>query len=402
MSMIMNMTKSEGAPFKGIVSPDDHVVEPAHLWTSRLPARYRDVGPRVVRERGRMALVDGSYEYTPDPEGKEVDVWVYEDVKVATTMTAAAAGYDLDDISVEVMTFDEMRPGCYDPEARIEDMDVAGIEASVCFPNMFVRFCGQRFLHGEDKDLALLCVQAYNDFQVEEWCAGSNGRLIPLGILPLWDIDLVVAEVQRMAAKGMRAMCFSEIPPFLGLPSIHSGGWDPLFAACEDTGTVLLMHIGSSSKMPLTSVDAPAGAYSTLPAINSAMSLVDWIWSGVPARFPKLRIGMSETQAGWAPYFLQRADEVWERHRGWTGVDLPEPPSAYFPGRIYLSIFGDHVALDHLDVLGDNLMYETDYPHNDTRWPDCLEVARKELDGVDDVAAEKILRGNARTLFGLD
>jgi hypothetical protein len=250
---------------KGIVSPDDHVVEPPDLWTNRLPAKYLDVGPRVRRERGRMELIDGTYEYLPDPEGKPVDVWQYEDVTVATSMTAAAVGYSLDDIDVEVMTFEQMRPGCYQQKPRLEDMEIAGIEASVCFPNLFVRFCGQRFLHGKDKDLSLLCVQAYNDFQVDEWCAGSDGRLIPLGILPLWDIDLVVAEVERMAAKGMHAMCFSEIPPFLGLPSIHGNYWDPLFAACQATRTVLLMHIGSSSKMPLTSLDAPPAVYSTLP-----------------------------------------------------------------------------------------------------------------------------------------
>jgi predicted TIM-barrel fold metal-dependent hydrolase len=389
---------------KGIVSPDDHVVEPPDVWTNRLPAKYLDVGPRVRRERGRMELIDGTYEYLPDPEGKPVDVWQYEDVTVATSMTAAAVGYSLDDVDVEVMTFEQMRPGCYQQKPRLEDMDIAGIEASVCFPNLFVRFCGQRFLHGKDKDLSLLCVQAYNDFMVDEWCAGSDGRLIPLGILPLWDIDLVVAEVERMAAKGMHAMCFSEIPPFLGLPSIHGNYWDPLFAACQATRTVLLMHIGSSSKMPLTSLDAPPAVYSTLPAINSAMSTVDWIFSGVLCRFPELKIGMSETQAGWAPYFLQRADEVWERHRGWSGVEdkILEPPSTYFPGRIFLSIFGDAVSLRHLDLLGDNLMYETDYPHNDSRWPDCLKVAQKELEHLDDVAAEKILRGNAMHLLGLD
>jgi len=112
-------------------------------------------------------------------------------------------------------------------------MDVAGIEASACFPNMFVRFCGQRFLFAHDKELALLCVRAYNDFQLDEWCAGSNGRLIPLGILPLWDVDLCVAEIERVARLGMRAICFSELPANLDLPSIHSGHWDRLFAACQ-------------------------------------------------------------------------------------------------------------------------------------------------------------------------
>lgn len=393
------------ADVQGIVSPDDHVVEPADLWTSRLPARYRDTGPRVVRERGRTELIDGNFEYIQDDDGKPVDVWHYEDARVATTLPAASVGYDVDDISVEVMTFDQMRPGCFDQAARLDDMDVAGVEASLCFPNLFVRFCGQRFLFGQDKDLALLCVQAYNDFMVEQWCAGSGGRLIPLGIVPLWDVELATAEVERMAARGMHAMCFSEIPPFLGLPSIHSGYWDPFFAACQATETVIMMHIGSSSKMPLTSIDAPPAVYSTLPAVNSAMSMVDWLFSGVLVRFPEIKVGMAECQAGWVPYFLQRADEVWETHRGWSGVEdtLPEPPSTYFPGRIYCSIFGDEVALANLDRIGeDNLMFETDYPHNDSSWPHCLEVGRKATSSLAPAAAEKILRGNARRLFGLD
>lgn len=391
--------------FEGIVSPDDHVVEPADLWVSRLPARYREVGPRVERQTGLMEMIDGTFTYREDAAGDPADVWRYEDVTVATPVTAASAGFRLDDVShEEVMTFEKMRPAFYNPDARLKDMDIAGIEASLCFPNMFVRFCGQRFLHGRDKDLSLLCVQAYNDFIADEWCAGSGGRLIPLGILPLWDIDLAVREVERVTAKGTHAVSFSEIPPFLGLPSIHSNYWDPLFATCQATCTTLMMHIGSSSKMPLTSIDAPAAVYSTLPAINSAMSMVDWIFSGALVRFPELKIGMSETQAGWAPYFLQRADEVWERHRGWSGVTdkIPEPPSTYFPGRIYLSIFGDYTALRHLDLLGDNLMYETDYPHNDTRWPDCLDVANKELGSLETAERQKILRGNARTLLGID
>ena len=118
-------------------------------------------------------------------------------------------------------------------------MDTNWTQASLCFPN-FPRFCGQTFLEASDRELALLCVRAYNDWMVEEWCGASDGRLVPLCLVPLWDPQLAAAEVERNAARGVRAVCFSEIPAYLGLPSIHSGEWDPFFAACEATGTVLV------------------------------------------------------------------------------------------------------------------------------------------------------------------
>ena len=138
-----------------------------------------------------------------------------------------------------------------------------------------------------DRELALLCVRAYNDWMVEEWCGGSDGRLVPLCIVPLWDPQLAAAEVERNAARGVRAVCFSEIPAYLGLPSIHSGEWDPFFAACEATGTVLGLHIGSGSKMPSTSADAPLGVPVTIGFGNCMNSLADWLFSGKLTQFPR-------------------------------------------------------------------------------------------------------------------
>src|SRR4029077_11390787 len=118
-----------------------------------------------------------------------------------------------------------------------------------------VKFCGQGFLVAHDRELAALCVSAYNDFMLDEWCGVSDGRLIPLGIVPIWDAEAAADEVRRTAARGMRAVCFSEAPAHLGLPSIHGGYWDPLFAACVETQTVLAIHIGSSSRVPRASED---------------------------------------------------------------------------------------------------------------------------------------------------
>ena len=122
-------------------------------------------------------------------------------------------------MTMSPITYDEMRPGCYEPKARLEDMDINWVEASLSFPT-FPRFCGQTFLEAKDRELAEACVYAYNDWMVEEWCGDSGGRLIPLTLIPLWDADLAAAEVRRNAARGVRAVCFSEIPPHLG-PAEH-------------------------------------------------------------------------------------------------------------------------------------------------------------------------------------
>jgi predicted TIM-barrel fold metal-dependent hydrolase len=285
-------------------------------------------------------------------------------------------------------------------------MDANWIDASLCFPT-FPRFCGQTFTEAKDRELGLLCVKAYNDWMLEEWCGPSGGRLIPLTLIPLWDADLAAAEVRRNADRGVRAVCFSEIPPFLGLPSIHDrdGFWDPLFRACEETGTVICMHIGSSSKMPSTSADAPPAVGSTLTFANACYSLVDWLMSGVFTRFPRLVIAYSEGQIGWIPYVLERADVVWEENRAWGGVadKVLEPPSELFRRHVYGCFFNDPHGLRSLEDIGvERVTYESDYPHSDSTWPNTRQIAEEQMKGLDDHSVELIVRGNAIRMLGLD
>ena len=389
-----------------IVSVDDHVIEPANVWQDRLPEKYKNVGPRVIQERGNMSFVGGNFSYEPDPDGQLGDWWVYEDTRVPQTRLSAAAGFDRDDVKVVGITYDEMRDGCYDPVARLEDMDVNHVEASLCFPS-FPRFCGQTFMEAEDKELALLCVKAYNDWMVDEWCGDSGGRLIPLIIIPLWDAHLAADEVRRNAARGVHAVCFSEIPPYLGLPSVHDadGYWEPFVQACEETDTVINMHIGSSSKMPSTSDDAPAAVGSTLTFNNAMASMSDWLFSGLLVKFPRLKIAYSEGQIGWIPYILERADKVWEDNRGWGGVadKVPEPPSTYYYRQMYGCFFDDEVGLEMLDRVGvSNITFETDYPHSDSTWPHTKEVAEKLMGHLPDDVIRKLVRGNAIEMLDLD
>jgi predicted TIM-barrel fold metal-dependent hydrolase len=389
-----------------IISVDDHVVEPAHVWERWLPAKFRERGPHVERRGiGSMKHVGGgTYEQRFDPDGPAADCWIFEDLVYIHKRHVAAVGFDRDDMSMSPITYDEMRPGCYEPKARVEDMEMNWVDRSLCFPT-FPRFCGQTFTEAKDRELGLACVEAYNDWMVEEWCGDSDGALIPLIIVPLWDAELAAAEVRRNAARGVHAVCFSEIPAHLGLPSIHSGAWDPFLAACEETSTSINMHIGSSSRMPATSSDAPAAVAATLSFNNAMASMSDWLFSGKLVQFPNLKLAYSEGQIGWIPYVLERADTVWREHRAWVGVKdiVPEAPSTYYYRNIFGCFFRDHHGVDSLDKVGvDNVTFETDYPHTDSTWPDTKAVATELMKGVDDAAVYKIMRGNAIRLLSLD
>ena len=388
-----------------IVDMDSHVVEPPGVWSDRLPARLREAGPRIeYAPAGEVALVDGKYVETPGTGGPDAAWWVFEGNRTQIKRYIASAGVPPDEVTNEGITYDDMRAGCWIPAQRLADMDVNGVQAQLCFPN-YIRFCGQVFLWAKDKELGRLCVEAYNDWMVDEWAGTSGRRLIPLCIVPLWDVNLAVAEVRRNAARGVRAVAFSELPAYLDLPSLHSRYWDPFFAACQETGTVLAMHIGSGTRTPQTSADAPGAVGGTIIFGNSVASMTDFLFSGVLDRFPNLKLLYAEAQIGWIPYLLERIDDVWETHRGWAkGQDnCPEPPSTYYYRQITSCFFKDAVGVELLDKVGiDNVTFETDYPHQDGTWPRSREEAALQFGHLPQEQVNKIARGNAIKLLGLD
>ena len=404
-------------PIPKIISVDDHVVEPSHVWQTWLPEKYREKGPRIERKRwGSFSLKPGAkYTNTEDSEGMWGDAWIFEDRLiyvhkrfVAIPLDATPDGdinkFDRTKMVMEALTYDEMRPGCYDRDARMVEFERNWVDGSLPFPT-FPRFCGQTFYEAEDKDLGLACVKAYNDWMVEEFCEPSEGVNIPLCLMPLWDVELAAAEIRRNAERGVRAFCFSELPTRLGLPSIHTGHWDPVFDACNDTGVTLAMHIGSSSTDPIASPDSPAGVGGTLAFNNSMASMADYLFSGKLIEFPKLKLAYSEGQIGWIPYALERADTVWDQHDSWqhSKERVPNPPSSYYYGRIFGCFTADRVGLKNLDLVGeDNICFETDYPHTDTTWPYSREYAEKMVADLDDAVAYKVLRGNAIKMLELD
>jgi predicted TIM-barrel fold metal-dependent hydrolase len=395
------------------ISVDDHGVEPPDLWTARLPERFRDRGPRTQRIKGRVTGSAGGgflkvAEAPDDPSAQWVDVWTYEDFAGAIPSGMMQVHHLRDLLFHNLTTYDNIPPGVWQQEARLADMDLNHCEASLMFPTV-PRFCGQTFLEASDKDVALACVRVYNDWMLDEWCAGAGyGRLLPMTLIPLWDAELAAAEVRRCAAKGACSIAFSECPPWLGLPSIFSGYWDPVWQACEDTGAVVNMHIGSSSKFgEPRGNDVPAFVGKSMSFQNALLCMGDWLASGLLERYKTLRICMSEGQVGWMPFVAGRFDNEWELKDLWERdlhERVPNLPSTYIKGRIYGCIFDDLVGLKLRDEIGmSQIMWENDYPHGDTSFPNSKLMAEKLVSaaGLNEHETWQLMRGNAIDCYGL-
>ena len=384
------------------MSADDHLIEPPELWQTHVPARLRELAPKVLRiavspddPRVPIKMRDHVVE---SPDG--TDFWSYDDKLVPLAGLNAVAGLAREDYTIDPVNFDQIRPGCFDPVARVADMDIDGVAASLVFPS-FTGFAGRVFIEAKDKAVALACVQAYNDWMLDDWCAAPS-RLIPLCLIPLWHPEQAVDEMHRVAAKGARAIAFSENPAKLGLPSIHDANrsWDPVFHASVELQLPLCMHIGSSAGTIRTSDDAPASIWVGLVPLNAQICLFDWLLSDTLQRHPGLQMVLSEGGIGWIPYVLERIDYSWEHQGAWTHTTIREPPSTYFQQHFHGAFISDRHGMQNLDIIGvDNVMLETDYPHSDSTWPDSRAVAARVLAGLDETTVHKISRGNAERLF---
>ncbi len=366
-----------------LISVDDHIIEPPHLWQSRLPVAQRDRGPRVVE------LED------------HTEAWLYEDQIVKTFRGSTRTLPGFDDEPQGIARFSQMRPGCYDPVARLADMDLDGVWAQINFPD-FSRFAGHRFLGSADPMLARLCSRAYNDFVLDEWCAVDPKRLVPLGVLPLWDIEAAATEVRRIADRGAKAIGFSENPAALGLPSMWTDHWEPIWDAVDDTGLVVCLHIGSSGRLLRSAPDAPPSMVLPHMGANSMIACTDWLFTGALDRHRNIRVAFSEGGAGWVPYLLEQAEKTFSRSHFRAQFGATRPPREVFAEQMVVCFMRDDTAMAALDVIGvDNITWESDYPHEDGFFPDSREHLARTLADVPDDVSRKIAETNARRIFGI-
>jgi predicted TIM-barrel fold metal-dependent hydrolase len=408
-----------------LISVDDHIIEPPNVWIDRLPGKYRDLSPRWVTDDKGSAWIVG--------EGERCPIG-------GSIISGAIARPEDRPEPFYPLSWEEIPAAAYDPKARVEAMNADRVLAAVLFGNL-PGFDGNRFSQLPDKDFALLCLQAYNDWLLDEFCASQPGRFIGLALVPMWDAQLAAEEAERAVRKGARAVSFSMAPHNLGFPSIWDPNhyWDPLFAFMNEVNLPLCAHLGTdfngdiltASISKMQSEGAP-GANSIMSHLSGQLTLVEWLNSGNFERFPNLKVALSENGIGWIPTVLQRADWVRDMAKGRTTIPSNpenEPmldddartqarrqlalraeaarnaplPSELFREHVYGCFIKDVAGLKQIDLIGeDNVMIETDFPHNSTQWPNSMDTAQAALSGLSERVRHKILRGNAMRVFDFE
>jgi predicted TIM-barrel fold metal-dependent hydrolase len=368
-----------------LISVDDHIVEPPDLFRNHVPEAYRARAPKVV------TLKNGE------------ERWLFEGKLMGTVGASAVAGRSRDELHLEPANFAQLRKGCYDVHARVEDMSANGVLSSLNFATL-PGFAGELFLKGQDRQLMRVLTQAYNDWHVDEWCAAYPGRFIPVAFVPLWDVAAAVAEVRRVAVKGVRAICFPENVTKFDLPSIHQEHWDPLWRAIVDHDLVVCVHIGTGGGFRFPSMDSPADVAIATMNITLADCAADILYSPVLRKFPGIRFALSEGYMGWMPFFKERVDFVQEMHSFWTGQDFGgRKPSELIEKHFLLCFTEDPTGVRNRHTIGmDMICWECDYPHADSTWPVSPERLWPSLAGVPDDEINRMTHLNAMRYFRFD
>ncbi|MCH2170211.1 amidohydrolase [Myxococcota bacterium] len=366
-----------------LISTDDHLVEPPETFEGRLPRKYIEPGPKVIET----------------DEGHEV--WMFEGTPYYQVGFMAVAGRPKEDYRLEPSRFEELRPGCWRIEDRIKDQDINGVWASLNFPSGVTGFGGTLFSDAKDKDLGYACVQAWNDWLYEGWYSPYPERTIPLGLTFLADPEKGAEEIRRNAARGFKSTTIPEQPHTVGYPSCYSDHWEPIIRACAETDTVLSLHVGSAGPSP-----SPEGAPmlelgATMFQAQAFTSCAQWLWSGWPAKYPDLKITMSEGGIAWVGGLIDRLDNIMERSgygQGWP--DPVNSPSDVLKRNFWFTMIDDPSTLPTRYAIGvENIMAESDYPHGDGTWPDTQDVMHHLLGDLPVEEQRMISHENAAKLY---
>ena len=377
-----------------VIDTDTHISEPGDLWTSRLPSKYKDDAPHIVR----------------DPE-TGVETWrIGQGEGVLPVGFTAVAGWP-EPFPAAPRNMDEVPKASWDATARLEYMDADGIWASALYPNVG-GFGSQAFLSLKDRDLMLACVQAYNDFLID-WVAPDPRRFIPICATPFWDVEAAAAEVRRCAKLGHKGVLFTGEPQTHDMPILASRHWDPLWDAANECDLPVSFHIGTGSFdggfTPERIEATGAGGTNAFTAVSlfldNGKQLTDLLFSGILPRYPDLKFLSVESGVGFIPFILEACDYTFEYGR--VRDSHPEfelKPSEYFARQVYgCYIFEERGPGDLLDAIGpDNILFETDYPHPVCLYGNVREKIDAALGGLSREAQRKVLFENAAKLYKID
>jgi predicted TIM-barrel fold metal-dependent hydrolase len=371
----------------GLISVDDHVQEPPELWTRRLSkTKWGDRIPRLERR------------------SNETERWVVDGSPLALP-GVGLSGALMDDRNRVPQSWEELPRAAYVPVERLRAMDADGVAYSVLYPTV-AGAAGENFGRLTDADLELACVQAYNDWLIEEW-ASSSKRFIPQCIVPLWPVERTVAEIQRAVRMGHKGVVFPGVPMELrNVPHINDAVYDPVWAACQDLNVPVCFHPGSFKTIEFAAQEYFQGKLAaTLEALTRPASLVfvlvNLLLSRIPLRFPQLKFVFAESSLGWGTYLLEYGNHQADQDR----LHLEGYPklSEIFRRQCYLTGWYDRATLKTRDyVQAENILWATNFPLATSTWPNTRDYLARSMDGLPEVAQRSIVHENAAKLYGIE
>jgi predicted TIM-barrel fold metal-dependent hydrolase len=379
-----------------VADADAHIIEPADLWTSRVSSKWGDLVPRVRFH-----------------ERRQEDYWYVGDRKLYGVGAFAQAGWAEYPPS-HPPSLSEALAAAIDPKERLAYMDEMGIYYQVLYCNI-LGFHSHVFLNQMPPELATECVRAYNDW-LTEFCSADPRRLIPMMMLPFWDIDASVAEMKRAHEMGHKGILFAARYDKVGLPRLVDDHWEPLLGQAQEMGLSMNFHVGF-----LASPDDLKGAVdqskkidftreSSLTLLGNAQNIAEVVLSGVCHRYPALKFVSVENGAGWLPFLGESMDWQWLN----VGAHKEYPdrllPSEYLRRQIYGMYWFERDSVRAvMDKLEDNLMFETDFPHATSlspgpasESPSPRDVIEQSLGGLPDEVVGKVLQHTATELYHLE
>jgi predicted TIM-barrel fold metal-dependent hydrolase len=372
-----------------IIDADAHVQEPLDLWTNDAPASLKERVPRVKHtDHG--------------------DFWLFDENKPPEAVAfTVSAGKSYLDYYPTGGRYDTIRPGTWQPQARLADMAIDGIYAQVLYPSVTLKGAGT---YSDDRELQLYCVRRYNEWLAREFCAQGGGRLVAQAIIPTTGLADALAELDWAIAHGHKGAVISRMP---------SGRYEfseedePFFARCCEAGIPVVIHIGSFLRSKggggggkpadfrnlafLGAAGAIKAGSHTIPVVS------DLLFSGMFGKFPSLRIVLVEANIGWIPTLLEQCDDMFYRYRFFTeAAGKMGMPSEVFHQHFWATFLIDTVGMDLRHRLNTNqIMWSTDYPHTASNWPNSRQVIDRQFNGLPRAQVRQFLHSNVKELYQL-
>jgi uncharacterized protein len=375
-----------------VIDADTHLTEPHDLWTSRAPKGWEDRVPQVRDVNG-------------------VATWMIDGGNFGR---AAGSAVIRPDGSKTVgpgfmrFTIDDVHPAAFDVDARLALMDAMGVHAQIVYPNV-VGFGGQNFVSSIDPELRMLCATMFNDAMVELQ-ERSGQRMFPMALLPWWDVDASVREIERCHAMGLRGVNTNSDPHNQGYPDLADRVWDPVWEACASLELPVNFHIGASetslswfgtSPWPSLDEERKLTLGSVMVILGNFRTMGNLLVSGVLERHPTLQVVSVESGLGWIPFLLESLDYEIDECAPHASEHLSMKPSEYFRRQVHACYWFERDGLERgLASLGpDHIMFETDFPHPTCLFPDSLQRAAEGLVNVAPDVRRKVLSTNAARLY---